>query len=200
MTDIIEESVLFFLTAFWMCWNVATRCPLSFHLAKLFRRVVNPQLSQPHMGDLPSLGSFQFLLWKCSSRFMSPLVLSTSHQDALFQVNYHQPAVEGQDYLPWPGYHTFFEAAWDIGGFFGCKGTLLKHVQLTIHQYPFCQDCTLSIHFPASIDCGVAVTLLQDLPLGSVEPHEFHLDLILDQDCLCQDHSAWHPIPHTCWL
>lgn len=57
-----------------------------------------------------------------------------------------------------------------------------------IVPYPFIFQLVLTV--------GVAMTLLQDLLLGSVEPHEIHLDLILDQDCL--DLSAWHPIPYAC--
>jgi len=37
--------------------------------------------------------------------------------------------------LPYPAGHTAFDAAQDMVFFLGCKGTLLAHGQIPIHQY-----------------------------------------------------------------
>ena len=78
--------------------------------------------------------------------------------------------------------HASFDAAQDIVDFLGCKGTLLAHVQLRIHQYllsAFWQGCSLSLHPSACSDSGVGTTQVQDFALGFVEPHEVLLGLLL---------------------
>jgi len=61
--------------------------------------------------------------------------LSTPHLDAVLQVRPHQNRVEGQDHLLCPAGHTSFDAAQGTVRFLGCKGKLLVHVQLPIHQH-----------------------------------------------------------------
>ena len=64
-------------------------------------------------------------------------------------------------------------------GFLGCEGTLLAHVQLPIHQYPQCR-AVLNPFIPQLVlAVRVALTQVQDLALGFVEPHEVHLDPLL---------------------
>ena len=63
-------------------------------------------------------------------------VLRTPHLDTVLQVRPQQCRAEGQDHLPQPAGQTYFDASQDTVGFLGCKGTLLAHVQLPIHQYP----------------------------------------------------------------
>jgi len=69
----------------------------------------------------PTMGALQQL-------HVTP-VLRTPHLDAVLQVSPHS-RVEGQDRLPRPADHTAFDAGQDTGGFLGCEGTLLAHVQL----------------------------------------------------------------------
>ena len=64
---------------------------------------------------------------------ISPVL--TPHLDAVLQVRSHQNRLKGQDHLPQPCGCTSFGAAQVMVGFLGCKGTLLSHVQLPIHQY-----------------------------------------------------------------
>jgi len=47
----------------------------------------------------------------------------------------HQRKVEEQDHLPRPADHASFVAAQDMADLLGCRGALLAHVQLAIHQY-----------------------------------------------------------------
>jgi len=59
-------------------------------------------------------------------------------------------------------------------GFLGCKGALLAHVQLAIQQYPqvfFGRDA-LNPFIPQLVSVvRVALTHVQDLAFGFVEPH-----------------------------
>jgi len=92
------------------------------------------------------------LLWMPSQQVCASPLLRTPHLDTVLQVSTHQRRVEEQDHLPWRAGHASFVAAQDMVRFLGCKGTLLAHVQLTIHQYPqvfFCQGCALSLYCPA---------------------------------------------------
>ncbi|KAK4830491.1 LOW QUALITY PROTEIN: hypothetical protein QYF61_011404, partial [Mycteria americana] len=57
----------------------------------------------------------------------------------------------------------------DTVGLLGCEWTLLPHVWFFIHQYPQ----------PVLIP-GVALTQVQDLALGLVEPHEVHMGPLLE--------------------
>ena len=60
-------------------------------------------------------------------------------------------------------------------GFLGCEDTLLSHIQLGIHPYPQVLSVRAVLHpyVPQFVlIVGVAVTQVQDLALGCVEPHE----------------------------
>ena len=63
-------------------------------------------------------------------------------------------------------------------GFLGCERTLLAHVQLFIHHYPqvLLRRAALNPFIPQPVlILGVALTQVQDLALGLVEPHEVHM-------------------------
>ena len=104
-------------------------------------------------------------------------VLRTPHLDTVLQVRLHQCRVEGQDYLPQLAGHASFDAAQDTVDFLVCEGTLLAHVQLPIYQYPqvFFSRAVLNPSIPQLVLLmGVALTQLEDLAFGFVEPHEVH--------------------------
>jgi len=87
----------------------------------------------------------------------------------------HQTGAEGQNSVPRPAGHTCFDAAEDTVGFLGCEHTLMAHVQLFIHQYPqvLLSRPALNPFLPQPVLMpGVTLTLMQDLGLGLVEPHE----------------------------
>ena len=89
----------------------------------------------------------------------------------------HQSGAEGQNPLPQPAGHTSFYAAQDTVGLLGCECTLSAHVQLFIHQYPQVRlpRASLNPFIPQLVlTVGVALTQVQDLALGLVEPHEVH--------------------------
>ena len=109
-------------------------------------------------------------------------ILRTLHLDTVLQVRPHQHRVEEQDHLPRPAGHSSFDAAQDTIGFLGCKGALLVHLQLAIHQYPqvFFGRAALNpfiSQFVSVVD--VASTQMQDLSFGFVEAHEIHLGPLL---------------------
>ena len=68
-------------------------------------------------------------------------------------------------------------------GLLGCERTLPAHVQLFIHQYPQALLSRAALNpfilQPVLIP-GVASTHVQDLALGLVEPHEVHMDPLLE--------------------
>jgi len=68
-------------------------------------------------------------------------------------------------------------------GLLGCEHTLVAHVQLFIHQYPqvLLSKAALNtfISQPVLI-AEVALTQVQDLALGLVEPHEVHTGPLLE--------------------
>ena len=109
-------------------------------------------------------------------------VLRTLHLDAVLQVKSQQHRVEGQDSLPHPSGHTSFDRAQDTGGFLICDSTLLAHVQLPTHEYSqvFFGRAALNCFIPQfALVMGIASTHMQDLSLGSVEPHEVDLGSLL---------------------
>ncbi|KAK4830883.1 hypothetical protein QYF61_013812 [Mycteria americana] len=109
-------------------------------------------------------------------------VLRTPELDAVLQVGSHQSRVEGQNHLPRPAGHASFDAAQDTVGLLGCKRTLLAHVQLSIHQYPQVPlpRAALNHIIPQPVlILGIALTQVQDLALGLVEPHEVHTGPLL---------------------
>ena len=84
----------------------------------------------------------------------------------------------GQDDFPSPAYHTVPDTSQDAIGLLGHLGTLLAHIQPTVHQYtkvPFHQ-AAFQPHLPRSVGLlGVVVTKMQDLTLGSIEAHTVNL-------------------------
>ena len=66
----------------------------------------------------------------------------------------------------------------DAIGLLGHLGTLLAHIQLTVHQYtkvPFHQAAfQLLLPKPVGLP-GVIVTKMQDRTLGSIETHSVYL-------------------------
>ncbi|KAK4815356.1 hypothetical protein QYF61_001344 [Mycteria americana] len=71
----------------------------------------------------------------------------------------------------------------DTVGFLGYECTLQAHVQLFIHQYSKVLLCRAALNpfipHPVLIP-GVALTQVKDLALGLVEPHEVHMDPLLE--------------------
>ncbi|KAK4822945.1 hypothetical protein QYF61_023445 [Mycteria americana] len=109
-------------------------------------------------------------------------VLRAPELDAVLQVGSHQSRVEGQNHLPRPAGHASFDAAQDTVGLLGCEHTVLAHVQLFTHQYPqvLLSRAALNPLIPQPVLIpGVALTQVQDLALGLVEPHEVHTGPLL---------------------
>lgn len=74
--------------------------------------------------------------------------------------------------LPFPAGHPPSEGVQDTFGPLGCKRTLLAHVQLFIHQDHLLHRAALKELFSLSVYVfGIALTQVQHLPLGLVEPH-----------------------------
>ena len=97
-----------------------------------------PQLSQPVLTGEVFYPSDQFCalpLDVLQQLHVSP-VLRTPHLDAVLKVRPQQSREEGQDHLPRPAGCASLDAAQDTVGFLICKGTLLAHIQLAVHQYP----------------------------------------------------------------
>jgi len=70
--------------------------------------------------------------------------------DTVVQVGPHKSQVEGDNHLPLPVGHSFFNAAQNTVGLPGCKRVLLARVQLLVHQDPqvlFCRAALKEI-FP----------------------------------------------------
>ena len=124
----------------------------------------------------PLLDVLQQVYIYLSSLMRTPLL------DAVLHVRPHQCIPEGQDHLPRLAGHTYFDAAQDMIGFLGCEGTVLAHVQLPIHQYPqvvFCKAALNPFIPQLALVMEVALTQVQDLAFGFVEPHEIHLGPLL---------------------
>ena len=62
------------------------------------------------------------------------LVLEAPGLDAVLQMGPHKSRVEGNNNVPLPAGHPFFNAAQNTVGLLGCKCTLLAYVQLPVHQ------------------------------------------------------------------
>ncbi|KAK4830062.1 hypothetical protein QYF61_008400 [Mycteria americana] len=110
------------------------------------------------------------------------LVLRAPELGAVLQVGSHQGRVEGQNHLLQPAGHASFDAAQVTVGFLGCKCTLLAHVQLFIHQYPqvlLLRAALNPLITQPVLRLGVALTHVQDLALGLVDPHEVHMGPLL---------------------
>ncbi|KAK4827314.1 hypothetical protein QYF61_016564 [Mycteria americana] len=126
---------------------------------------------------VPPLGAF---LWPP----LDPLqqlrvfpVLRTPELDAAPQGGSPQSGAEGQNPLPHPAGHAAGDAAQDTVGLPGCECTLPAHVQLFIHQYPqaLLLRAALDHIIPQPVlKPRIALTQVQDLALGLVEPCEVH--------------------------
>ncbi|KAK4824658.1 hypothetical protein QYF61_017031 [Mycteria americana] len=156
------------------------------------RRAEQPQLSQPVLvGEV----------LQPSDHFCGPpldplqqlhvlLVLRAPELDAVLQVGSQQSRVEGQNHLPRPAGHASFDAAQDTVGLLGCKRTLSAHVQLFIHQYPqvLFRRAALDHIIPQPVlKLRIALTQVQDLALGLVEPQEVHTGPLLQLVQVCLD-------------
>ena len=63
------------------------------------------------------------------------LVLVTIGLDTVLQMGHHEGSIESDNPLPLPAGPFFFDAAQNTIGPFGCKGTLLAHVQIFVHVH-----------------------------------------------------------------
>ena len=94
----------------------------------------------------------------------------------------HEGRAEGGQSPPYPCCHPSVGAAQDTGGFLICDSTLLAHVQLPTHEYSqvFFGRAAFNCFIPQfALVMGIASTHMQDLSLGSVEPHEVDLGSLL---------------------
>ncbi|KAK4819628.1 hypothetical protein QYF61_008848 [Mycteria americana] len=85
---------------------------------------------------------------------------------------------EGHDHIPSPAGHAIFDTSQDAIGFLGHLGTLLAHIQLAVNQHPqvLFRWAASQPLFPKPVALhGVAVTQVQDLALGLVEPRTIDL-------------------------
>ena len=84
----------------------------------------------------------------------------------------------GQDDFPSPAHHTVPDPSQDAIGLPGHLGTLLAHIQPTVHQYakvPFHQAAFQSL-LPKPVGLpAVVVTKMQVPTLGPVESHTVYL-------------------------
>jgi len=143
-----------------------------------FLQAEQPQLSQPVL-----LGE----VFQPSDDFCGPpldplqqvhvcLLLRAPEPDAGLQVGSHQSTVEGQNHLPQRAGHTAFDAAEDAVGLLGCQSTLLGHVDLLVNQHPLTtlRAALNPLYAQPVFVLGIALTQVQDLALGLVEPREVH--------------------------
>ncbi|PKU42862.1 hypothetical protein llap_6836 [Limosa lapponica baueri] len=72
----------------------------------------------------------------------------------------------------------------DLVGFLGCKNILPAYVEFSIHRYPQVLTCRAALKpvIPQSVLIldMIVLTKVQDLSLGLVEPHDIHIDLLLN--------------------
>lgn len=116
------------------------------------------------------------LVWTHSNRFLSYLCWEV---DAALQVGSHRSRGEGQNCLPQPAAHPSFDAAQETIGFLGFKPALLSHVLCLIHPHPqvLLSRVALCVFIPQLLlISGSALTQVQDLTLGLVEPHGAPMD------------------------
>ncbi|KAK4814498.1 hypothetical protein QYF61_020860 [Mycteria americana] len=141
-----------------------------------FLQATQPQFPQPLLirlvlQTLPQL--------RCPSlHTLQPLNVSLVVRDpklnTAFEVRPHQCRVQGHDHFPSPAGHAIFDTSQDAIGFLGRLGTLLAHIQLAVNQHPqvLFRQAAFQPLFPKPVALhGVAVTQVQDLALGLVEPH-----------------------------
>ena len=84
----------------------------------------------------------------------------------------------GQDDFPSAAHHTIPDPSQDAIDLLGHLGTLLAHIQPTVHQHtkvPFHQ-AAFQLLLPKSVGLpGVVVTKMQDPTLGPIETHAINL-------------------------
>ncbi|KAK4830892.1 hypothetical protein QYF61_013821 [Mycteria americana] len=145
-----------------------------------FLQAKQPQFPQPllirlvlqtlHQLRCPSLDTLQHL--------HVSLVVRGPKLNAGFEVRPHQCRVQGHNHFPGPAGHTIFDTSQDAIGLLGHLGTLLAHIQAAVNQHPrvLFHQAAFQPLFPKPVALhGVAVTQVQDLALGLVEPHTIDL-------------------------
>ncbi|KAK4818988.1 hypothetical protein QYF61_022819 [Mycteria americana] len=150
------------------------------HLSTTSFQTKQPQFPQPllirlglqtlHQLRCPSLDTLQHL--------NVSLVVRGPKLNTGFEVRPHQCQVQGHDHCPSPAGHTIFDTSQDAIGFLGHLGTLLAHIQVAVDQHPQVLLCLAAFQplFPKPVVLhGVAMTQVQDLALGLVEPHTIDL-------------------------
>ncbi|KAK4806164.1 hypothetical protein QYF61_001087 [Mycteria americana] len=123
-----------------------------------------------HQLRCPSLYTLQYL--------NIPLVVGGPKLNTVFEVRPHQCRVQGHNHFPSPAGHAIFDTGQDAIGLLGRLGTLLAHIQAAVNQHPQVLLCQAAFQplFPKPVALhGVAVTQVQDLALGLVEPHTIGL-------------------------
>jgi len=87
-----------------------------------------------------------------------------------------------KNHLLQPAGYTSLDTAWDKIDFRSCRCTWPAHVQFFIYQYPqvLLFRAALNSFIPQSaLILGIALTQVQDLEPGLVEPHEVHMGPLL---------------------
>ena len=80
----------------------------------------------------------------------------------------------GQDDFPSPAHHTIPDTRQDAIGLLGHLGTLLAHIQATVHQYTKVIFCQSVLPKPVGLP-GVVVTRMQESTPGPTETHTVNL-------------------------
>ena len=105
-------------------------------------------------------------------------ILRCPKLNTVLEVRPHQCRLQGQDDFPSPAHHTIPDTSQDATGLLGHLGTLLAHIQLTVHQYtkvPFHQAAFQPL-LPKPVGLpGLLVTKMQDPTLGPIATCTFNL-------------------------
>ena len=144
-----------------------------------------PQTKQPQFLQLLLVGHIlqAFHKPRCPSLdLLQPLhvfsVLRCPKLNTVLAVSPHQCRVQGQEDFPSPAHRTIPDTIQDATGLLGHLGTLLAHVQLTIHQctkVPFHQTAFQPL-LPKPVGLpGAVVTKMQHSTLGPIETHTVNL-------------------------
>ncbi|KAK4817435.1 hypothetical protein QYF61_014511 [Mycteria americana] len=119
-----------------------------------------------HQLHCPSLDTLQHL--------NVSLVVGGPKLNTVFEVRPHQCRVQGHDHFPTPADHTISDISQDAIGLLGHLGMLLAHIQPAVNQHSQVLFLWAAFQplFPKPVALhGVAVTQVQHLTLGLVEPH-----------------------------